>query len=71
VQTKKYSEIADTIGLSHRKIAKLAGVTPTTVDNVLNRKPAFSKDTEQRIHKVIETEAAKAQQNLLRLMGEA
>jgi DNA-binding LacI/PurR family transcriptional regulator len=72
MQTKRHVELANSIGLSHRRIAQLAGCTPTTVDNVLGPgRPAFSKATEQKIFKVIQEEAEKTQKNLARLMGEA
>jgi transcriptional regulator with XRE-family HTH domain len=71
MKSKNYSEIAKAAGLSHRDIAKLAGVSHNTVYKVLTGKgePFYSKATEEKIHKIVETGAARQQKNLERLMG--
>lgn len=69
--TANYAQLAHSIRLANREIGRRAGVSATTVAKVLADKgePFYSKQTAEKIHKVIDDEAKALQQSLNRLMG--
>ena len=51
-QIRRYTSMAKTINM--KEIAKLSGVSIATVSRVINQNGRFSKETEDRVRKIIE-----------------
>jgi len=73
METKNYSQIANMIRLGPREIARRVGTSHVTVQRVLEGKgqPFYSKDTEKKVHDVIDKEVESMRQALNRLSAGA
>lgn len=73
IQSLRFLKLARMLRLSYREIARRANVSATTAEGVLKgrREQFASKETEQRIFSVIETEAKSLKSALDRLSGGA
>jgi hypothetical protein len=69
--TKNYAQLANSLRLGAREIARRANTSHVTVLKVLAGKgqPFYSKATEERVKSVIDAEAGKLQASLNKLRG--